>query len=79
MAAAGIYSLQAVLDLQRIAIGGGISARPEVTRVIREAVTRQFAAVRYTPMPAPEIVTCRYGNDANLLGALQFHLEYRGE
>ena len=36
MAAAGIYSLQAVLDLQRIAIGGGISARPEVTRVIRE-------------------------------------------
>ena len=50
MAAAGIYSLQAVLDLQRIAIGGGISARPEVTRVIREAVTRQFAAVRCTPM-----------------------------
>lgn len=79
MAAAGIYSLQAVLDLQRIAIGGGISARPEVTRVIREAVTRQFAAVPCTPMPAPEIVTCRYGNDANLLGALQFHLEYRGE
>ena len=61
------------------ALGGGISARPEVTRVIREAVTRQFAAVPCTPMPAPEIVTCRYGNDANLLGALQFHLEYRGE
>ena len=79
MAAAGIYSLQAVLDLQRIAIGGGISARPEVTRVIRDAVERQFASVPFTPMPAPEIVTCRYGNDANLLGALQFHLEYRGE
>lgn len=74
-AAAGIYSLQAVLDLQRIAIGGGISARPEITETIRAAVDYQFQQVPITPFAKPEIVPCRYGNDANLIGALSFHLK----
>lgn len=74
-AAAGIYSLQSVLDVQRIAIGGGISARPEVTQTIRAAVDRQFEVVPITPFAKPEIVCCRYGNDANLIGALSFYLK----
>ena len=37
-ASSGIVSLQAVLDLERYAIGGGISARPETTTLIRDAV-----------------------------------------
>lgn len=73
--AAGIYGVQSVLDLQRFAIGGGISARPEVTEKIRECVDRQFAVVPYVPFGKPEIVPCRYGNDANLIGALSFHLD----
>ena len=77
-AAAGIYSLQAVLDVQSIAIGGGISARPEVTQTIRAAVDRQFEVVPITPFAKPEIVSCRYGNDANLIGALSFHLKRQG-
>ena len=74
-AAAGIYAVQAVLDLQRYAIGGGISARPEVTAVIGEALDHVYEAVPITPFSKPELVRCRYGNDANLLGALHFHLE----
>ena len=75
-AAAGIYAIQSVLDLQRIAIGGGISARPEVTNAIRQSVDEQFAAIPFTPFGKPEIVCCKYGNDANLIGALRFHLDY---
>ena len=74
-AAAGIYAVQSVLDLQRFAIGGGISARPEVTDAIRQAVDGQFAAIPFTPFGKPEIVRCKYGNDANLIGALRFHLD----
>ena len=73
-AAAGIYAVQSVLDLQRFAIGGGISARPEVTDAIRQALDKQFAVIPFTPFGKPEIVRCQYGNDANLIGALRFHL-----
>ena len=75
-AAAGIYNIQAVLDLPRFAIGGGISARPEVTQVIRTSLDTLFSVFPYTPFKKPEIVTCRYGNDANLIGALRFHIGF---
>lgn len=72
--AAGIHAVQSVLDLQRFAIGGGISARPEVAEKIRQCVDRQFELIPFTPFGKPEIVPCKYGNDANLIGALSFHL-----
>jgi len=74
-AAAGIYSVQSVLDLQRFAIGGGISARPEVTEVIRRELDQIFENVMFTPFSKPEIVTCVHHNDANLIGALGFYLD----
>lgn len=77
-AAAGIYSLQAVLDVQRIAIGGGISARPEVTQIIRQCLDRQYEGIPFTAFGKPEVVTCQYGSDANLIGALSLHLERIG-
>ena len=75
-AAAGICSLQSVLDLERYAIGGGISARPETTQIIRDAVDALFDPyVDFLPYGKPEIVTCKFGNEANLIGALAFHLQ----
>ena len=74
-AAAGICSLQSVLDLERYAIGGGISARPETTQIIADAVDALFDPyVDFLPYGKPEIVTCKFGNEANLIGALAFHL-----
>lgn len=74
--ASGIFTLQAVLDLEKYAIGGGISARPEVTDIIREKVNEIFESVPFSiPFKKPEIVACRYQNNANLLGALRFHLD----
>jgi predicted NBD/HSP70 family sugar kinase len=72
---AGIYAVQSVLDLQCYAIGGGISARKEVAETIRECLEEKYNAFPYVPFGKPEIVNCRYGNDANLIGALRFHLE----
>ena len=71
----GIYGIQSVLDLPRYAIGGGISARPETTTLIREGVDRIFALRKGLPFSKPEIVTCKFGNEANLIGALAFHLK----
>jgi predicted NBD/HSP70 family sugar kinase len=75
-AATGIMSLQATLDLQRYAIGGGISARPETTELIRKAFDSLYDPLAaFMPYGKPEIVMCRFGNEANLIGALAFHLE----
>ena len=74
-AAAGILSLQSVLDLPRYAIGGGISARSETTDLIRSKVNALFdGAEGLIPFGKPEVVTCTFGNEANLIGALAFHL-----
>ena len=76
-AAAGIVNLQSVLDLPRYAIGGGISARPETTSLVVEALDRIFASRQGIPFSKPEVVTCKFGNEANLIGALAFHLRHR--
>ncbi len=74
--AAGIFSLQCVLDLPRYAIGGGISARPATTAVVRDKVNQAFDKHPTSiPFSRPQIVTCTYGNEANLIGALAFHLQ----
>ena len=75
MTAAGIYAVQSVLDLERYAIGGGISARPEVTDIIRAKLDAIYESIHFTAFGKPEIVRCRYGNDANLIGALRFLLD----
>ncbi len=74
MTASGIYTIQAILDLERIAIGGGISARREICDTIRRNLDLKYD-VEFIPFRKPEIVPCVYGNDANLIGALSFHLD----
>ena len=71
--AVGILNVQSVLDVERFAIGGGISARPEIAQYAARGVGRLFAE---NPMPfgTPEVVSCAFGNEANLIGALGFHL-----
>lgn len=77
--AAGIYGLQAVLDLEKYAIGGGISAQPAVTEKIRDSVSRLWKIRHQSPFRQPEIVTAEYRNDANLIGALYFCLKQNQE
>lgn len=74
LTAVGIFSLQSVMDLERYAIGGGISARKEITDSIRDKVEELYSRRPHAPFCKPEIVTCKYGNDANMIGALKFYL-----
>lgn len=74
--AAGIFSMQIVLDAERYAIGGGISARPEVTEKINAAYKK--IARTQPDLTVPEIVPCRFRGGANQIGALMFFFEQKG-
>ncbi|HJF19066.1 MAG TPA: ROK family protein [Enterococcus columbae] len=63
-----IFNLQVVLDVEKIAIGGGISAQ----NILIEKINQQFSPLFASPDCCIEqvpIVACKYRNDANLLGA----------
>lgn len=64
-----IMNLQAIYDPERFAIGGGISKQPLLLKYIQRNLDGFYATTRF-PIPKPEIVTCKYYNDANLIGAL---------
>ena len=69
-----IFNLQTILDSERIAIGGGISAQPVLIEYIRRHLNQLYSDCPYR-IPRAEIVTCKFQNDANLYGAMQCYLE----
>lgn len=73
--AIGILSLQSVLDVEKVAIGGGISAAEALLPAIQTELDSLFARCPVLPMLEPELVRCRYGNDANMIGALKLFFE----
>lgn len=65
-----IYNLQAILDPEVIAIGGGISSQPLLLQLIREELDRCYGQLPDVLMPPrATVVAAKNGNDANLLGA----------
>lgn len=67
-----IYNAQVMLDVEVVAIGGGISAQPLLIDTLREHVDRIFTTA-WDPLPRPELRPCHYRNDANLIGAVFHH------
>ena len=70
----GVLGIQAILDTQVIAIGGGISAQPLLIESLRKAVDELYGLYSGMPISKPEIVRCAFANDSNLYGALYHHL-----
>lgn len=68
-----IFNLQMVLDPERFAIGGGISAQPIFIEYIKDSLEELYAGCPYHVSRA-EVVSCSFKNDANLIGALQCFL-----
>lgn len=67
-----IFNMQTVVDLEKIAIGGGISAQPIVIKTINRAYDE---IMNNTPiikqmLKKPIITSAKFRNDANLYGAL---------
>lgn len=71
-----IYNLTVLLDLEVVAIGGGISRQPLLLRTLNEVyedeILRQhpYSEEQARSLPRPAIVPCRFRNEANQVGAL---------
>lgn len=63
-----IFNMQVILDAEKVAIGGGISAQP----LLLETIQKKFDEIYdcyYVPVHRPIITVCQFYNDANLIGA----------
>ena len=69
-----IFNLQTIIDPERFAIGGGISAQPIFTETIRSCFKEMYEKCPYS-VPRAEVVTCMFQNDANLVGALSCRMK----
>ena len=70
-----IVNLQCIIDPERVAIGGGISAQPKLIESIRKNL--EWLAPNYGYYkPAVEVVPCEFRNDSNLIGALYHYLTF---
>ena len=66
--AEALYNLQVSIDPEMIIIGGGISARPDVTEAIRMRLATLLEA-NLVPGAMPLVKACTFQNNANLIGA----------
>lgn len=73
-----IFNMQTILDIDRFAIGGGISEQPIFIAYIKRHLEQMYAKSPYF-VPHAEVVACKYGNDANLIGALQIYIDAHKE
>lgn len=69
-----LFNIHIFLDLEKILIGGGISAQPVLLDSLRKSIldiaTYHVDIVKGTYYPLPVIDVCKFHNEANLLGAL---------
>lgn len=65
-------NVQSVVDLDAIAIGGGISAQPIVVKEINRQYDKLYDSSELIRMTftRPQILDARFKNDANLYGVL---------
>ena len=61
-----IFNLQMLFDPERFALGGGISARQSFIDAVQDKLD-EICAVSFDYLPRPQIVACKYRNDANSL------------
>ena len=76
-----IVNLTILLDLEKVAVGGGISRQPVLIETIRRCVDEIYRSPGpyFDPaLPKPEIVPCRYGSEANQVGAYYYYRKANG-
>jgi predicted NBD/HSP70 family sugar kinase len=74
-----IYNLNVLLDLDVIAVGGGISQQPLLHQYLQQSIDEMLARHPFKKIapyvPTPTITNCHFYNDANLVGALYHYME----
>lgn len=71
--AVGCITLEFAFDPQMIAVGGALSANPDIIQGIRKRVDEMLDGQRPGYL-RPNICACANGNQANLYGALYYYL-----
>lgn len=66
--AVGIYNLQYIIDPEAIVIGGGISEHPDLIANIERHLREIMTYGQRSPL-FPQLKTCQFGSEANLIGA----------
>lgn len=66
-----LYNLQSMYDPEVICIGGGISKQKILIEKIKKALKK--VQVQSHQLLMPNVINCKYYNDANLIGALYHH------
>ena len=69
-----IFNLQMLFDPERFALGGGISSQQSFIDAVEDKLD-EVCKANLDYLPRPQIVACKYHNDANLLGALYRYLK----
>ena len=64
-----IFNIQLLFDVEKFAIGGGISVQEIFINSIRENLEKVYDSCEID-FPRVEVVPCKFRNDANLVGAL---------
>lgn len=72
--ARAIYNIQYSYDPECFVIGGGISAREDFVPAIEAAIDRILARVKIARI-RPDVRQAKFGNDANLIGAVRHFLQ----
>ena len=67
-----LRNLQLIFDPERIAIGGGISRQPLLLEYIQRNLDYIDRLAARHGMPKPQVTTCRFFNEANLVGAYAY-------
>ncbi len=68
--AAGIVTIQSVLDVEKFCIGGGISAQDVLMAEIKDSVHDFFAAKSSEAINEPAVERCRFKNASGCVGAI---------
>jgi len=73
--AAMIFNLQMLFDPERFALGGGISQQQSFIDAVHDKIDELSTGSEFDFLPRPQVVACKYHNDANLFGALYRYLK----
>lgn len=73
-----IINLQAIYDPDRFVIGGGISRQPLLLQYIQKNLDYFYTQFKW-PGEKADVTTCKFFNDANLIGAYSYFLSRFGE
>lgn len=73
-----IINLQVIYDPDRFVIGGGISRQPLLLEYIQKNLNYFYTQFKW-PGEKADVTTCKYFNDANLIGAYSYFLSRFGE